>query len=297
MELFIENPGFQQIAETVFLYLNLEALLICTLVSKTFKALLDNPKFWLKKCGLNGLMKKEHPAWKEAIQLTTTTENNEEYQNFNLKFCLRQNLIHILKRHCKDIPCFINSNSMKILLRQETRYNFTNNTIFEYYENGIIRLMADQNQRSVNDPGVVQLIAPFTNNPNASGRFGITPIQRAAIYGFHNIIKALIPFVDFPNSPDPDGWTPIHSAVMSGYVEVIKALVPRMVEEDVNAPDPEGWTPIQTAALRGYTEIVKLLAPLCQDPNLSKNGFPTPMSLANINGHEDIISILKPFTM
>ena len=54
---------------------------------------------------------------------------------------------------------------------------------------------------------------------------------------------------------------------------------------------------IQTAALRGYTEIVKLLAPLCQDPNLSKNGFPTPMSLANINGHEDIISILKPFTM
>ena len=34
--------------------------------------------------------------------------------------------------------------------------------------NGIILLMADQNQRSVNDPGVVQLIAPFTNNLNAS---------------------------------------------------------------------------------------------------------------------------------
>ena len=37
--------------------------------------------------------------------------------------------------------------------------------------NGIIRLMADQNQRSVNDPGVVQLIAPFINNLNASGTY------------------------------------------------------------------------------------------------------------------------------
>ena len=84
---------------------------------------------------------------------------------------------------------------------------------------------------------------------------------------------------------------------MSEYVEVIKALVPRLVEEDVNAPDMEGWTPIQIAALSGYTEIVKFLAPLCQDLNLSKTEFPAPMSLANINPHEDIISILKPFTM
>ena len=37
--------------------------------------------------------------------------------------------------------------------------------------NGIIRLMADQNQRSVNDPGVVQLISPFINNLNASGTY------------------------------------------------------------------------------------------------------------------------------
>ena len=31
--------------------------------------------------------------------------------------------------------------------------------------------MADQNQKSVNDPGVIQFIGPFTNNLNASSTY------------------------------------------------------------------------------------------------------------------------------
>ena len=30
----------------------------------------------------------------------------------------------------------------------------------------------------MNDPGVVQLLAPVTKNPNAKGLRGVTPIQR-----------------------------------------------------------------------------------------------------------------------
>ena len=285
MEVVLVNPGFQHIAESVFWFLNLKDLLSCSRVCMSFRTILNNPQVWLNKCIQNGLLKEHCGTWKEAIH--QTKEN--KYQNFQIS--LRGNLVNILRRHCKDIPCFINSKSMKILLEHQARYNFRNNTIFEH--NAIIQLMADQNERSVNNPGVVQLIAPLTNNPNAQDLDGITPMQRAAIYGYHNIVKALIPFIDIPNSPDPAGWTPLQNAVMNGYVEVIKALAP--LTEEPNAPDPEGWTPIQTATLKGYTEVVKVLAPLSQDPNWSNTEFPTPMSIANVRGHEEIISILKPF--
>ena len=80
MEFLIKNPGFQQIAETVFLYLNLEALLICTLVSKTFKAFLDNPKFWLKKCSEKNLSKDLRILWTNLIK---KIENTSLEQNVN----------------------------------------------------------------------------------------------------------------------------------------------------------------------------------------------------------------------
>ena len=50
---------------------------------------------------------------------------------------------------------------------------------FKSKKHYIIQLMADEN---INDPGVVQLLAPVTKNPNAKGLRGkprgITPIQR-----------------------------------------------------------------------------------------------------------------------
>ena len=57
MEFLIVNPGFQHIAESVFLCLNVKILLICSLVCKSFRKTLKNPKFWLKKCIQNGLLK------------------------------------------------------------------------------------------------------------------------------------------------------------------------------------------------------------------------------------------------
>ena len=47
--------------------------------------------------------------------------------------------------------------------------SYTNLKHFRNNGYRIIPLMADQNQKSVNDPGVIQLIGQFTNNLNASG--------------------------------------------------------------------------------------------------------------------------------
>ena len=58
MEVILNNPGFQQIAENVFLNLNYEKLETCRLVNVFCKDILDNPMFWLKKFIRRGLSKK-----------------------------------------------------------------------------------------------------------------------------------------------------------------------------------------------------------------------------------------------
>ena len=70
MEIILNNPGFQHIAENVFLNLNHEKLETCRLVNEFCKDILDNPMFWLKKFIRRGLSKKNQIDWMAAIQIT-----------------------------------------------------------------------------------------------------------------------------------------------------------------------------------------------------------------------------------
>ena len=51
-------------------------------------------------------------------------------------------------------------------------------------------------------------MAPLTDNPNAPGYQGKTPIYWAAFHGNSEIVKILAPLTDTPNAPDVDGRTP-----------------------------------------------------------------------------------------
>ena len=55
---------------------------------------------------------------------------------------------------------------------------------------------------------IVKILAPLTDNPNAPGNFGKTPIYEAARYRHTEIVKFLAPLTDNPNAPDEDGQTP-----------------------------------------------------------------------------------------
>ena len=174
MEVIIQNPGLQHIVEEIFLHLDFKDILNCSLVNRSCRNILRNPIIWLKKCLKNGLLKKHHGAWARAIQLTMKTK----YQKFQRN--LKWNLVNILKRRFKDIPCFIDVKSINTLKKHQSRKSFNMESInFKSKKHYIIQLMADEN---INDPGVVQLLAPVTKNPNAKGLRGkprgITPIQR-----------------------------------------------------------------------------------------------------------------------
>ena len=116
MEAIIKNPGLQHIVEEIFLHLDFKDILNCSLVNRSCRNILRNPIFWLKKCLKNGLLKKHHGAWARAIQLTMKTK----YQKFQKN--LKWNLVKILKRHFKDIPCFIDVKSIGKQLCNFTKF-------------------------------------------------------------------------------------------------------------------------------------------------------------------------------
>ena len=72
MEKLTKIPGLQHIAETIFLNLTFGDILECTQVNESWKMLVDNPSFWLRKCAQNSTFE-NISAWKKLIQLTKET--------------------------------------------------------------------------------------------------------------------------------------------------------------------------------------------------------------------------------
>ena len=85
-------------------------------------------------------------------------------------------------------------------------------------------------------------------------------------------------------------------AVKYGYIRIIKILAPWT--ENPNAAEEYGMkmTPIHVAATNGNVEMVKVLASFTSTPNAPKtHGIVslTPIEIARLKGHKDIIMILE----
>ena len=75
MENIFNNPAFAHILEEIFLNLKIEDLTKCRKVNRNFKAVLDQPTFWLKKNQIDGVIRKPHfKFWMILIQMVHDTE-------------------------------------------------------------------------------------------------------------------------------------------------------------------------------------------------------------------------------
>ena len=82
MEKLTNNQGFKHIAETIFLQLDPQILESCRDVNKSWKKILEDPSFWLKKCFQSGLLKSSSEkttasAWTNSIQILKNNSNLE----------------------------------------------------------------------------------------------------------------------------------------------------------------------------------------------------------------------------
>ena len=210
MESIIQNPGFQQITEMILINLDFQAVKKCQLLNNSFKDILEDPMFWLRKWRTQrGLSKKNHDDWVKAIQLTKNT--NAEA---NVKLYLQK----VIKNgHVVDIPCFIDSDAVE----RSTEFTF-------------------EKAREEMNLGVLQILAAMKDNPNEKVKLettldpttvGLTPIAIAAINGHLNIIKILAPITKYPNI-GRYMFTPIFYAACIGHIDIFKYVVPLNTTED-----------------------------------------------------------------
>ena len=104
----------------------------------------------------------------------------------------------------------------------------------------------------------MKILAPFIDNRNQNpDHNGLSPIQAAAMHGHSEVIEILVPYSDNPNAPNPSGWTPIQTAALNGYSNVVKLLAP--LTGNINTPGPDGITPLEYASKNGHTDIEEIL--------------------------------------
>ena len=95
MENFINNPGFQHLAENIFCNLELEDLKLCGLINQSCKQILDNPMFWLKK--FRSLSEENEKNWIKTMK----SVNNSGKEKAIISY-LQWNL----KKKVVDLPCY-----------------------------------------------------------------------------------------------------------------------------------------------------------------------------------------------
>jgi ankyrin repeat protein/imidazolonepropionase-like amidohydrolase len=86
--------------------------------------------------------------------------------------------------------------------------------------------------------------------------YGTTPLDRAVVAGFKDIVELLIAKGADVNAKDNWNWTPLHSAVY-GHKDIVELLITKGA--NVNARDGASRTPLWYAKEEGHTEIVELL--------------------------------------
>ena len=136
MDMITKSPGLYHIAERIFMDLDQEKLLLCEEVNENWRTVLKNPWFWYKKCQQNSTLSVYQSEWEQFIRAM---------QNRNLS----DHLTSILKK--------IHSKAMS----EES-----------ILTNGLVNFEA----ASIGDVEFVQLLAHLSDNPNAIGHNGNTPI-------------------------------------------------------------------------------------------------------------------------
>ena len=168
MEQIIKNPGYQHIAESIFLNLDYEKLQVCECINNSSQEILNNPMFWLKRWTLRGISQKNRDDWSKAIQIVP---------KFSEEISL--NLTKYLKRIVRnerlvDIPCYIDQETIEEVLHWENQYREWDMETISYFGAGAVQVKSILSKK-FNLEDVNQLIVK-------------SAIARSALYNARNNI-------------------------------------------------------------------------------------------------------------
>ena len=290
MEIFTTNPGLFNVAQNIFLFLDRETLLNCRLVSQSWKTILDNPSFWMKKsCGLT---KKLEKSWKKLFGLFL---NDDIFLEKRAALCLNKMLSHKESHFQSPLQIASEFGDLTLVNFIIENLEFLNQEEENYFQ--ILPAITAAASNGHNE--IVKVLINITSKPNEPNSGSKrTPLHFAAYNGHTEVVRTLINHIGDPFPYDKDGLTPMHYASRKGFKEIVKLLADEIENWDNNPNCPgigeelRGWTPMHEAAAHGHIEVVKLLSQYTINPNPSDNDGLRPSEIACFKGHHDIVNFL-----
>ena len=109
--------------------------------------------------------------------------------------------------------------------------------------------------------------------------------------GLTEIALALISAGADVNKKNSDGQTPLMMASIEGNIEIVKALIE--AGADVNVMEKGSkFTAVYLASCYGHTEVVKTLIEAGANIHITTAMGNTPLQIASLKGHKDLIILL-----
>ena len=127
---------------------------------------------------------------------------------------------------------------------------------------------------------------------NCTDSFGWTPLHWACCKRHIDVIRVLVSeFKADMTIPTPYGVTPLKLAVAHGHTYVVHVL---MIDYQcpVDVKDQDGYTALHYSCINGYVDIVKILVKCKANVNARTDSGDTPLTLAAINEHDNIVHAL-----
>ena len=306
LDMITKVPGLKHICEDIFKLLDKYQSMDCRLVNKSWKEIVDQPMFNLKKMKSGDkydLPKDVHKNWKLLAQKLK--------DNYHLG--VAQELVLILRKMSISMnePKFPLEivfalgkaekypSVMKFILENEDitqkisfRESFDQNVSFKCWKVdkvNVIDLAARFGLRETLEKLTAKYGSPMLNTDEN----GDNPIHLAALKGHLETIKFLSKFTDTPNAPNVDGDTPLAVAAAMGHLDAVKYF--KTFTDTPNAPNEYGITPIHYASSQ-HLDVVKYLVNFTDNPNSPDNFGWTPIHEAAQTGNETVIKYLVELT-
>lgn len=138
---------------------------------------------------------------------------------------------------------------------------------------------------------IVKLLIEANADVNAAGNNGATPLYIASQNGSDDIVKLLLDAnANVNRFKINDRGAPLYTAAQNGRTKVVKLLL--QANAKVNVKNKYGETPLYTASLMGHTDVVKLLIEAKAKVDAPKYNGQTPLYTASRSGHTDIVKLL-----
>jgi len=156
-------------------------------------------------------------------------------------------------------------------------------------EAGILTLQIGVKQ---NSSFLTRVFIALGAKPKDTGQEGMTALHVAGYLGADQVIPLLIEKGAPINLPDAQGRTTLHLAAYQGNVSTVSLLMDHKANPEIKDTANE-MTALHYAVTQKHSDTVKVLLEKGANPNPEEINTYTPLFIAEQEGLDDIVAILK----